>query len=84
MVESEPSIKTPKKGKPNRKVSFLKMKVMEDLTVGSINCKIKKAVDLTATALTDGYCGYSKLKEAMVGHKVVIAPDKTKSKKVFY
>jgi hypothetical protein len=44
MVESEPSIKAPKKGKTNRKVSFLKMKVMEDLTVGSINYEIKKAV----------------------------------------
>jgi hypothetical protein len=83
MVESEPSIKAPKKGKPNRKVDFLKMKVMEDLTVGSINYKIKKAVDFTATALTDGYSGYNKLKEAMAGHQVLIAPDKTKSEKVF-
>ena len=31
MVESEPSISAPKNGKPNRKVDYLKMVVMEDL-----------------------------------------------------
>ena len=63
MVESEPSIKAPKKGKPNRKVGYLKMVVMEDLKAKSINNEVEKAVNKTASALTDGYKGYAKLKE---------------------
>lgn len=31
MVESEPTISEPKKGKPNRKVDYVKMVVMKDL-----------------------------------------------------
>jgi hypothetical protein len=42
MVESEPSIRAPKKGKPNRKVGYLKMVVMEDLKAKSINKEVKK------------------------------------------
>jgi len=61
MVESEPSLKAPKKGKPDRKVGFLKMKVIEDLTADSINYESEKGVDSAATALTDGYKGYNKL-----------------------
>ena len=83
MVESEPTIKAPKKGKPDRKVGYLKMRVMEDLTAESINYEIKKSVESTATALTDGYKGYRKLKEIIAGHQVVVEPDKTKSEKIF-
>ncbi len=83
MVESEPSIKAPKKGKPNRKVGYLKMVVMEDLKAKSINKEVEKAVNETASALTDGYKGYVKLKEKISHHKVVVEPNKTKSAKVF-
>ena len=83
MVESEPSIKAPKKGKPNRKVGYLKMVVMEDLKAESINKEVEKAVNNTASALTDGYKGYSKLKEKISHHQVEVEPNKTKSAKVF-
>ncbi len=83
MVESEPSIEAPKKGKPNRKVGYLKMVVMEDLKAESINKVVEKSVNKTASALTDGYKGYAKLKEKIVNHSIVIEPNKTKSEKVF-
>lgn len=83
MVESEPSIESPKKGKPNRKVGYLKMVVMEDLTSKSINKEVEKSVEKTATALTDGYRGYTKLKEKIANHEIVIEPNKEKSAKVF-
>ena len=83
MVESEPSIEAPKKGKPNRKVGYLKMVVMEDLTAESINKEVGKLVDKSASVLTDGYKGYSKLKEKIAHHQVVVEPNKTKSAKVF-
>ena len=83
MVESEPSIKAPKKGKPNRKVGYLKMVVMEDLTAKSINKEVGKSVEKSASALTDGYSGYSKLKEKIAHHDIVVEPNKTKSAKVF-
>lgn len=83
MVESEPSISAPKKGKPNRKVGYLKMTVMEDLKAVTINKEVAKSVEKSATILTDGYPGYNKLKEVIAKHHVVIEPNKTKSEKIF-
>ena len=83
MVELEPSIKAPKKVKPNRKGGCLKMVVMEDLTAKSINKEVGKSVEKSASALTDGYSGYSKLKEKIAHHDIVVEPNKTESAKVF-
>lgn len=83
MVESEPSIIAPKKGKPNRKVGYLKMVVMEDLKSKTINKEVEKAIDKEATVLSDGYTGYAKLKEVISSHYVVVEPNKQKSALVF-
>lgn len=83
MVESEPSISAPKKGKPNRKVGYLKMVVMEDLKSETINKEVLKGVDKSSRVLTDGYTGYGKLKEIIAKHYVVVEPDKKKAEKVF-
>jgi transposase-like protein len=83
MVESEPSISAPKKGKPNRKVGYLKMTVMEDLKAETINKEVQKSVEKSAEILTDGYSGYNKLKEVIAKHNVVVESNKTKSAKVF-
>jgi hypothetical protein len=83
MVESEPSISAPKKDKPNRKVGYLKMVVMEDLKSETINREVEKSVDTAATILTDGYTGYAKLKEVITNHYVVVEPNKQKSAKIF-
>ena len=78
MVESEKSISAPKKGKPNRKVGYLKMSVMEDLKAKTINKEVEKSVQKSATILTDGYKGYNKLIEVIAKHNVVVEPNKTK------
>lgn len=83
MVESEPGIIAPKKGKPDRKVGYLKMVVMEDLKSETINKEVEKAVDKEATVLSDGYTGYAKLKEVISNHYVVVEPNKQKSAIVF-
>ena len=83
MVESEPSISAPKKGKPNRKVGCLKMVVMEDLKSETINKEVVKSVQKTASVLSDGYKGYNKLREVITNHYVVVEPDKHKSAKIF-
>jgi len=83
MVESEPSIPAPKKGKPNRKVGYLKMTVMEDLKAKTINKEVEKSVQKSATVLTDGYRGYNKLIEVIAKHNIVVEPNKVKSAKVF-
>jgi ribosomal protein S27E len=83
MVESEPSVKAPKKGKPNRKVGFLKMVVMDDLKSESINKEVDKSVKKSATVLSDGYTGYAKLKEVISKHNTVVEPNKKKSAVIF-
>lgn len=83
MVESKPSKEGPKKGKPDRKVGYLKMKVMEDLKASSINETIKKDVKAGTSAQTDGYRGYNKLKEVLANHALIVEPDKKKAAKLF-
>lgn len=83
MIESKPIQKECAKGKPDRKVGYLKMKVMEDLKGKSINNVVQESIDEKSIALTDGYRGYSKLKTVINGHQVIIEPDKTKASKLF-
>jgi len=83
MVESEPSISAPKKHKPDRKVGYLKMVVMEDLKAKTINKEVEELVEKSATILTDGYKGYNKLIDVIAKHHVIIEPNKTKAAKVF-
>ena len=83
MVESEPSLEAPKKGKPNRKVGYLKMVVMEDLKSKTINREVGKSVEKLAIILSDRYRGYSQLKKVISKHEVIIEPNKTKAAKVF-
>jgi len=84
MVEPKPvEAGKAKKGKPDRKAGYLKMKVMEDLRAYSINQVLSKDVQADTTALTDGYRGYNKLREILSEHKVIIEPDKHKAAKLF-
>ena len=71
------------KNKPNRKVGFIKMKVMEDLKAETINQEVAKQVDPNARVTSDGYRGYNKLKEVISKHSVVIEPNKSKASKLF-
>lgn len=84
MVESkEVPLGDQKKHRPTKKVGFLKMKVMEDLKGGTINGAVKGMAEATASAVTDGYKGYSKLKQVIGEHLVEVTADKQKIEKVF-
>ncbi len=82
MAESK-KIATKDQHKPDRKVGFIKMQVMKDLTAHSINHQVAEKVNKKAEILSDGYRGYSKLKEIIVKHLVLVEPDKSESAKQF-
>jgi len=83
MVEPMPMGKDAKKGKPDRKVGCLKMKVMENLKAATIKKVVETRVEKANEATTDGYRGYGKLKSVLESHKVILEPDKMKSTKLF-
>jgi len=83
MAGSKPSKEGPKKGKPDRKAGYLKMKAMGDLKASGTNETIKKDVKAGTSAQTDGYRGYNKLKEVLAKHAVIVEPDKKKAAKLF-
>jgi transposase-like protein len=59
------------KHKPDRKVGHVKMIVMDDLQGENIKAKIDKMVEDDASAISDAYRGYNKLKEVLKAHEVV-------------
>jgi len=85
MVESKeiPNASEKYKHKTTKKVGFLKMKLMGDLTIESINNQVKSDVEKQTNVLSDGYRGYNKLKEVIKNHLVIVEPDKSKSAKLF-
>lgn len=50
-----------KKGKPSKKVGFLKMKVIKSLKSAAINEKIENSIELGSDTLSDNYSSYSKI-----------------------
>lgn len=84
MVESVPvteEIKTGKYGnsakhRPSRKMGYLKMVVMDDLSSEGINYEVKKYVDEKANVITDGWKGYTKLPEVIAEHQQETVPAK--------
>jgi len=71
IVESKPMGKGAKKGKPDRKGGYLKMKVMENLKAETIGKEVEKSTEKTAEALTDGYRRDGKLKSVLAAHQVI-------------
>jgi outer membrane translocation and assembly module TamA len=71
------------KHKPERKVKYLKMKVMYSLDAKSINDEISETVHKNSKVKTDGYKGYSRLREVIKSHEMVVVKDKTQISKVF-
>jgi len=82
MAESKPVDDPQSKHKPNRKVGFIKMKVMGNLKGDRIGEVLKESVNKAATIQSDGYRGYKKLKEVIAHHEVSIEPDKKKAEKM--
>jgi len=65
MVESVQCEPNKSKHRPSRKMGFVKMVVMDDLTSKGINYEVKKSVDGGAKVLSDGWKGYTKLPEVI-------------------
>lgn len=83
MVESKPVQGANPDHKPNKKVGYLKMKVMGDLKSDTINTEVGKHINTQTNVMTDGYRGYNKLKQVIATHIVSIEADKTKAAKLF-
>ncbi len=71
------------KHKPDAKVRYLKMIVLENLTSESITTGLKGGLDQASIVRTDGYKGYSKLKEQVKEHQVYKTSDKEVLEKTF-
>lgn len=86
-VESTPISKEDKnakyKHKPNAKVGYLKMIVLENLKSESISSSLKGELGQASIVRTDGYKGYSKLKEQVKEHQVYRTFDKEVLEKTF-
>jgi len=83
IVELKPMRKDTKKGKPDRKAGYLKIKNMENLKSETIKKVVKINVEKATEATTDGNLGYRNLKSILAAHKVIYEPDKVKSAKLF-
>ena len=82
MVESEPDAKHPDRGK-GRKVGYLKMKVISDLTSETITGHVKEHVSSPASLDTDDSTSYVGLQGAVAQHRPVKVADKKQIGKVF-
>jgi len=65
-----------------RKMGFVKMVVMDDLSSQGINYEVKKSVDEIAKVLTDGWKGYAKLPNVIAEHKQETIPAEQAHKKL--
>lgn len=79
MVESKPVEET-SKHKPKRVMRYIKMQVIDDVSSESINYEVFKGVDEKSNIVTDGWRGYSKLKELVNGHQQEVVPPKEAGK----
>lgn len=61
MVESEPNDKNTNPNRPNKKVGYLKMKVIENLAAETLNQEIEKSVEEGTNSVSDDYSSYRKI-----------------------
>ena len=82
MVESEPDIENPDKGK-GRKAGCLKMKVIPDLKSATVTERVKEHVSPEACLDTDDSTSYVNLKDIAVEHRPLKVADRKQVGKVF-
>ncbi len=72
MVESEQNPENKNKHKPDKKVKYLKMKVIENLSSETINKEIETEVSKGTEVVTDDYRSYKKISDTIehTAHKV--------------
>lgn len=71
------------KHKTDKKVGFIKIKLMSDLSSHSINEIVSEQVEQGTEVLSDGYKGYNSLKKIIKKHNVLIETDKHIASKKF-
>jgi len=83
MAESKTVAPSPKcKHKPNKKVGFIKMQLLDDLCKETTNDQVEIGIHKGASAITDGANNYNDLKEKLVDHKTVVAKVKKEASKI--
>ena len=83
MVESkevEPSEKY--NHKPNKKVGYIKMKLLEDLTKQTTNEHVDQSIEKGSSATTDGANNYNDLKENLTDHNAFVCQVKKDASKI--
>ena len=73
MVESAPSQRHPRKGKPSKVVGHLKMQVIPDLKTQTVTDVAKKHLEPSVELTTDDSTSYHKLGEHVQKHQTVIS-----------
>lgn len=79
MVESEKVVDAPK-GKKDRKMGFVKMVVIDDLSSETINYEVSKAANSETSAISDDWKGYRKLDRVIKKVNQVVVPPKEAGK----
>lgn len=83
MVESKPVEGSDKyKHKPSKKVGFIKMKIIKDLTKQTTQQQIQSTIDTKASATTDGANNYNNIKDHLEDHNAVVIKDKSKTSEI--
>jgi len=68
--------------KPNKKVRYIKMKLLNDLSKETTNAQVKQAIDSKVSAITDGANNYNDLANNLTDHKAVVIKDKKETSKI--
>lgn len=68
--------------KPNKKVRYIKMKLLNDLSKETTNAQVKQAIDSKVSATTDGANNYNDLASNLTDHKAVVIQDKKETSKI--
>lgn len=76
MVESVPNPKQQNQHKKDRIMGFAKMIVMDDLSGVGIEYEVSKSISPSSVIISDGYRGYSGLKELVEKHNAMVVPQK--------
>lgn len=83
MVESKTVVPSDKyKHKTSKKVGYIKMKIIDELTKKATNQQIKTNVDKGASAITDGANNYNDIKEHLDQHQAVVIQEKSKTSEI--
>ncbi len=68
--------------KTNKKVRYIKMKLLDDLSKESTNAQVEQAIDTKTSAITDGANNYNDLANSLTDHKAVVIKDKKETRKI--